>query len=144
MWNGQLKTWGWHSTDPLYNILDPLVQDRVRRLVAEHVELLKDQPGFKGIVFHATRHCLLSLGSLDSGYNDGNLRQFEKDTGKRIPVDRHDPRRTFLSYRWLMDHAREEWIVVAMREDPRLLRPVGQADHRRPAGCLPGGQTVHH
>ena len=111
MWNGQLKTYGWHSTDPLYNILDPLVQDRVRRLVAEHVALLKDQPGFKGIVFHDTRHCLLSLGSLDSGYNDGNLRRFEQDTGRQIPVDRRDPRRTFLSYRWLMDHAREDWIA---------------------------------
>ena len=100
----------WHGQDPVYNPLDPHVQDAVKRQFAEIVARYGSEPALNGLTLNTVRHSIFAFGSLDSGYNDVNLVRFQNETGLRIPVDRKDRFRFAKSYQWLMANAKEPWI----------------------------------
>lgn len=100
----------WHGRDPVYNPLDPHVQEAVKRQVTEIAERYGDEPALTGLTLNTVRHSIFAFGSLDSGYNDVNLVRFQKETGIRIPVDSKDRFRFAKRYQWLMDNAQQEWI----------------------------------
>lgn len=106
----------WHGKDPVYNPLDPHVQEAVKRQFAEIVDRYGDEPAFTGVTLNTVRHSIFAFGSLESGYNDVNLKTFQADTGIKIPVDMRDRYRFAKSYQWLMDHAKEEWIAWRCRK----------------------------
>jgi hypothetical protein len=100
----------WHGRDPVYNPLDPHVQEAVKRQFAEIVARYGSEPALNGLTLNTVRHSIFAFGSLDSGYNDVNLVRFQRETGIRIPVDRKDRFRFAKSYQWLMTNAKEPWI----------------------------------
>lgn len=106
----------WHGRDPVYNPLDPHVQEAVKRQFAEIVARYGDEPALNGLTLNTVRHSLFAFGSLDSGYNDVNLVRFQKETGIGIPVDRKDRFRFAKSYQWLMTNAKEPWIQWRCRK----------------------------
>jgi len=106
----------WHGRDPVYNPLDPHVQDAVKRQFAEIVERYGDEPALDGLTLNTVRHSLFAFGSLESGYNDVNLARFQQETGVRIPVDTKDRFRFAKSYQWLMANAQEPWIQWRCRK----------------------------
>ena len=111
LWDGAPNLTGWHGTPPNYNPLHPQVQRAVLVLVDEMLDLYADYPAFKGICFHLTKHCMLSFGSIDAGYNDYCVEAFERATGIRVPVGAESPGRVNQRYRWLMANARDQWIA---------------------------------
>ena len=100
----------WHGRDPVYNPLDPHVQEAVKRQFAEIVARYGDEPALNGLTLNTVRHSIFAFGSLESGYNDVNLVRFQSETGIRIPVERNDRFRFAKSYQWLMVNAKEPWI----------------------------------
>lgn len=103
----------WHGSDPNYNPADPRVMASVRGVVDEIAERYGSEPAFMGVTLVMARNKLFTFGSLESGYNDGNLLGFQKDTGTKIPVyQAGDPQRFAKSYQWLMQNAeiKKAWI----------------------------------
>lgn len=100
----------WHGKDPVYNPLDPHVQEAVKSQIAELVARYGDEPALTGITLNTVQHSIFAFGSLDSGYNDVNLVRFQQETGMTVPVDRKDHFRFAKSYHWLMANAKEPWI----------------------------------
>jgi hypothetical protein len=114
--NDKLKLTGFHGNDTSFNPIDPRVQRAVKQLVAEIADRYGDEPAFTGITLVTARLKLFTFNTLDSGYNDSNLRRFQKDTGIRIPVESSDRKRFSKSYEWLMGNARSRWIEWRCRQ----------------------------
>ncbi|NUQ02169.1 MAG: hypothetical protein HUU35_20160, partial [Armatimonadetes bacterium] len=110
LWNGALKTSGWHGTPGDYNPVDPAVHGAVKTLVQELAERYGDSLAFGGICFHLPRHSLLWFGQLEGGYNDLNLARFQEETGVRLELDPADPLRANRAYRQLVGRHREAWL----------------------------------
>jgi len=108
--DGKPNPGGWHGTPPNFNPLHPLVQEFVNTQIDKMLELYGDNPAFKGITMHLTKHTIPWFGSIEAGYNDYNIEAFEKDTNIKVNVDRRDPLRGKLYYDWLMANARDKWI----------------------------------
>jgi hypothetical protein len=106
----------WHGKDPVYNPLDPRVQQAVKNQFAELMYRYGDEPALTGVTLNTVRHSIFAFGSIESGYNDVNLRCFQEDTGIAIPVDMRSRYRFAKSYQWLMANAREEWIAWRCRK----------------------------
>ncbi|MCX7013519.1 MAG: hypothetical protein NTW86_13350, partial [Candidatus Sumerlaeota bacterium] len=105
-----LSLQGRHPDDPDFNPLDPRVQQKVKDLAAEFLDLYGDEPALEGLMLLDARHKLFQFGSADSGYNDCNLKRFQDDTGTRLPVDPKDPKRFSKVYEWLRANAWETWL----------------------------------
>jgi len=114
--NNHLMTSGFHRMDPFFNPIDPHVRRAVKRVVAEIAERYGDEPSFTGLTLVLPRHKLFTFGSIQSGYNDMNIRWFEQETGIRVPVEPQDPKRFSKAYQWLMANARAEWIAWRCRK----------------------------
>ncbi|HCE44207.1 MAG TPA: hypothetical protein DET40_11725 [Lentisphaeria bacterium] len=108
--DGKPNPGGWHGSPPNFNPLHPAVQGYVDAQIDEMLELYSGSPAFKGITMHLTKHTIPWFGDLKAGYNDYNIDAFEKDTGRKVDVDRSKPLRGKLYYDWLMANARNEWI----------------------------------
>ncbi len=108
--NNKPKAEGFHGQDTSFNPVDRRVQKAVNTIVREIAERYGDEPSFTGITLVTARQKLFTFNSLDSGYNDSNVRQFESETGIRVPVERNDPERFSKSHAWLLANKRREWI----------------------------------
>ncbi|MCP5117763.1 MAG: hypothetical protein GY953_43630, partial [bacterium] len=85
-------------------------------MVAEIAERYGDEPSFTGLSLVLPRHKLFAFGSIQSGYNDVNVRRFEQDSGIRVPVGADDPQRFSKAHQWLMSNAKSEWIAWRCRK----------------------------
>ncbi len=106
--------WGhWHGADQNFNPIDPRVLGAVKAIVNEIGERYGSEPGFEGVTFVMPRPKLFQFGSIESGYNDINLRGFQQETGVTIPpYSAGNPDRFKASYQWLMANpeAKKAWI----------------------------------
>ena len=107
---GDPSTRGLHREPPLFNFMHPETVNYVKAALDDVCDELGDSPAFKGVVLNISPRSFLSFGSIHAGYNDYVVAAFERDTGIRVPVDRADPRRGELYARWLLEHAREQWL----------------------------------
>jgi hypothetical protein len=114
--NNHLQITSAHEADSAYNPLDPHVQAAVKAIVAEIAERYGDEPAFTGLTLVLPRATLFAFGSIESGYNDINLRAFQREMGIRIPVGPKDRQRFSRSYEWLMSNARQDWIAWRCRK----------------------------
>lgn len=111
--DGNVKSQTWHGQDTRYNPLDPRVQKAIKDLVAEFAERYGDEPALTGMTFAIASAKMGNFSSLKCGYNDSNLRAFQKDTGITIePYQEKDAERFAKSYQWLManEQAKQAWI----------------------------------
>lgn len=106
--------WGhWHGEDPNYNATDPRVMAAVKDVVDEITNRYGDEPAFEGVTLVLARNKLFQFGSIESGYNDVNLVEFQKDTGIMIPGYGPQKANRFAeSYEWLKQnpHAMKAWV----------------------------------
>ncbi|MFZ2657785.1 MAG: hypothetical protein WAX69_22820 [Victivallales bacterium] len=105
-------SFGWKAAG--YNALHPKIQDMYISVFGELADRLGDCESFAGI---STRLMLSwqwqgwnALPSLNWGYDDWTVAQFEKDTGMKVPGKAGDPKRFRQRFDFLTGTAREKWI----------------------------------
>jgi hypothetical protein len=108
--NGRPNPGRFHGSPPLFNPLHPETQQYINKCVDNLLDRYADSPAFKGIIFHLTKHTTPWFGTIQAGYNDYNIRQFEQDTKIKVQVSHHAPNRGKLYYEWLMANAKQAWI----------------------------------
>lgn len=107
---------GWSASGgarnfPRLNPLHPDVQAGYLKIIREYAERFARYESFRGFSFVITdSRSNLFYRSLDEGYGDWSVRQFEKDTGVKVPVPSDARDRFSKRYRWLMKNAKEKWI----------------------------------
>jgi hypothetical protein len=69
---------------PIYNPLDPRVQDAVLAAVREVVERYRLHPSFRGVALEISRTGYLQLPGVDWGYDSATVARFEHDTGVTV------------------------------------------------------------
>lgn len=121
---------------PVYNALHPAVQQKYLEIVGELVDKVGDSPALAGFSSRLMPWCWSSyngLASLNWGYEDWTINQFEKETGLRVPGKPDDPNRfqerfTFLTSaemrtKWL------NWRCSKMLDFYRRLRDRIRQNH---------------
>ncbi len=108
------------KTNPAYrNPLFPPNQDWYVELAGEIADRYRDSPALQGIALRLmpwANAALNNFVSLDWGYDDASVRQFDHDTAAHLPARLLRPieGRDGLAaerYGWLMKNAREAWIA---------------------------------
>ena len=115
---------GWHHRDCRFNPLDPRVQKAVKDMLTDALDRFADEPAFTGITLNSVRCSVFTFGSIESGYNDINLRRFQEDTGHRIPVDPADRERFSKAFEWLKSNAWEDWVSWRCRMIHKYLKEM--------------------
>ncbi len=75
---GRAEAW------PIYNPLDPRVQDAVLAAVREVVERYRQHPAFRGVALEISRTGYLQLPGIDWAYDSATIARFEHDTGVTV------------------------------------------------------------
>jgi|GEM_PF-1775919 len=100
---------------PLWNILHPHVQQRMIDIYGELADSLADTRSFVGLAGRLDSwnwDGLYGLTSLNWGYEDWTIGQFEADTGVRVPGAADDPARFEKRYGFLTaEPMRAQWIA---------------------------------
>ncbi len=92
-----------------YNPLNPIVQAAYGRQVRAYAQRYGKYANFGGVHFLGINQSSLFFGSLEEGYSDINIEQFEQDTGINVPETTE--RRRFSARRdWLFANAKSQWI----------------------------------
>ncbi len=98
----------------IFNPLHPRVQEKYIRIVGEVADLIGDTESFAGISirvpfgWHFTGWN--AFHGLDYGYEDWTIREFERDTGIKVPGEAGDPKRFEARYKFLVHTQRERWM----------------------------------
>ena len=96
------------------NALHPVVQKLWLDALGELGDKLRDSPAFKGVTSRADQWLFrgdFNLPSLNWGYGDWTIRQFEKDTGIKVPGEANDPRRFAKRFDFLTAPERKsQWV----------------------------------
>jgi concanavalin A-like lectin/glucanase superfamily protein len=93
-----------------YNPLNPITQEAYAKLVGLYAEKFGRYRNYGGVHFLSTKGSSLYFHNLQEGYSDYNIKQFEKETGIRIPVSNKENRRFGQRYQWLMKNAKVKWV----------------------------------
>jgi hypothetical protein len=96
-----------------YNALYPGVQDFVASFIQELATRYSDSPAFLGVDLRLLGWQFSgwqTVPSINWGYEDWTIAQFEKDTGVQVPVPNDDPQRFSKRYDWLMANAYKQWV----------------------------------
>ncbi|MEK6749688.1 MAG: family 10 glycosylhydrolase [Pseudomonadota bacterium] len=105
---------------PYYNPVFPANQDWYVGMVGELADRFKDSPALLGINLRQMNWVNASLNnfvSLDWGYDDFTVALFQQDTGIKLPATMSSDApfplvvKARVRYKWLMSHAREQWIA---------------------------------
>ena len=96
-------------------------------LVREFAQRYAHSPAFKGISLRNMQWAnpaLNNFHSLDWGYDDFTVGEFERETGIRLPVKADDPDRFELRHTELMKHHRDRWIDWRCEKIAELYREL--------------------
>lgn len=110
---------------PHFSPVHPMNRDWYLGLIEELAANYRDSPALIGISLRLMQWknpALHNFHSLDWGYDDYTIAQFEKDAGVSIPVARDDPARFTARYLWLIRNAREPWVQWRCERVAALLR----------------------
>ncbi|MGE9294494.1 MAG: hypothetical protein ACQKBW_12845, partial [Puniceicoccales bacterium] len=99
---------------PNWNILHPHVQDKMIAIYGELADTLGDTESFAGMSGRLVNwqwDGLYGLTSLNWGYSDWTVSQFEKDTGIKVPGGASDPERFEKRFRFLTSpEMKQQWL----------------------------------
>ncbi|MFA6291717.1 MAG: hypothetical protein WC637_08045, partial [Victivallales bacterium] len=112
---------------PRNNPIHPRTRTWYLGLIDEFVQRYKHSPSFKGISLRESswvNTCFNNFHSLDWGYDDYTVGEFEKETGVRIPGDNKDAKRFEQRYQWIMANAKEKWITWRCQKINGLYRDI--------------------
>lgn len=98
--------------DSTLNPLHPKVQQQTLEMIDGIVSRCEGKSAYKGIqlCFWPYRQIPFCFISIQHGYGDTTIRQFEQDTGIRVPGAAPDPQRFYQRYRFLLENHRDEWV----------------------------------
>lgn len=129
--------WGYSAAEseatggilPNWNILHPHVQDKMIDLYGELADMLADTKSFMGVAGRLMGwrwDGLYGLTSLNWGYEDWTIQQFEKDTGVKVPgepdaADRFETRYRFLTSPEMLD----QWVAWRTERVGEFLKRMG-------------------
>jgi len=110
----RLGTVGEGSNAPRYNCLHPYVQKVYLDVLGELADRLADCPAFTGLSSRLMNWVWQSwnaIPSLNWGYEDWTITQFEKETGVKVPGAPNDPERFARRFEFLTSSAmKEKWL----------------------------------
>jgi hypothetical protein len=112
---------------PYYNPLYPANQAWYIGMIGELVDRYKDSPALLGVSLRLMQWqnpTLNNFHSLDWGYDDYTIEQFQKDTGITIPAKKGNASRFRLRYEWLMTHAKDAWISWRCKKIAQLYTKI--------------------
>ncbi len=99
----------------IFNPLHPRVQEKYIRMVGEVADLIGDTESFLGISLRVPFGWHFTgwngFHGLEYGYEDWTIREFEKDTGIRVPGAADDPKRFMERYRFLVYQHKNTWMT---------------------------------
>lgn len=110
---------------PHFSPVHPMNQDWYLGLIEELANNYRDSPALIGVSLRLMQWknpAFHNFHSLDWGYDDYTIAEFEKDTGIAIPVPRGDPARFSARYLWLIRNARERWVTWRCERVAGLLK----------------------
>ncbi|MGE9292508.1 MAG: hypothetical protein ACQKBW_02755, partial [Puniceicoccales bacterium] len=128
--------WGYHYDPdtqggilPTWNILHPHVQDKVIGIYGEIADTLGDTESFVGLsgrLMSWRWDGLYGLSSLNWGYSDWTIAQFEKDTGITVPGKAGDQDRFEARYRFLTaPNMKAQWMAWRQGRVSGFLKRLG-------------------
>lgn len=141
------------GTWPNWNILHPHVQDMMISIYGELADALGDTRSFAGMSGRLDPwqwDGLYAISSLNWGYEDWTIRQFENDTGINVPDGDVPEKRFEARYRFLTgDENKTKWIAWrSERMGDYLKRLVTRISARNPNAtlflCGSGRQDENH
>ncbi|HEY3378915.1 MAG TPA: hypothetical protein VGL77_15625 [Armatimonadota bacterium] len=101
--------------DFVYNPLHPKVQEIYIAVFGELADNLKDCTSFEGISSRIMPGWQWMgwnvLPGMNWGYDDWTVRQYEQDTGVKVPGEPNDPKRFRQRYIFLTGPQREKWMA---------------------------------
>jgi hypothetical protein len=104
-----------NASGPGFNPLHPAVQQRYIDILGELADKLGDSPAFEGINIRLmtwSGNSWFWLSSLNWGYGDWTINQFQQDTGIKLPGDPTSLQRYHERYVYLTSDAmRDKWIT---------------------------------
>lgn len=128
--------WGFRACDnpsvggilPSWNILHPHVQEKVIQVYGDLADSLGDTRSFLGMSGRLDSwqwDGLLALSSLNWGYEDWTIGQFEKDTSITVPGELSDPKRYEKRYRFLVaPEMKARWVAWRQERMTQFLRKL--------------------
>lgn len=93
---------------PYYNLLDPRVQQAMRRVVLEVVQRYSAHRSLAGIALQVAGEGYAQLPDDACGLDDVTLVRFASDYSLELPEE--DPRRPTLRWEWIQREARPQWL----------------------------------
>lgn len=129
------RWWAPGPPSTVANIFHPVVKGSILRIADDICKRWARYPAFKGVVFSSYPGELgLVIGAvplqttdfLSYGYEDATIKQFEQETGVKIPVDPSDLERFQKRYNWLMQNAHDQWIAWRCQKVVDLQKDVAK------------------
>jgi hypothetical protein len=116
---------------PYYNLLDPRVQQAMRRVVLEVAERYADHSALRGVAIQISGDTYAQLPDDACGLDAVTLERFARETGITFPAD--EPTSAVARWQWIQRQAHDKWLAwraaeVAkfyrdMQEDLQAVRP---------------------
>jgi len=98
------------ASTPLYSPSHPAFQEALLTLLDEFLTRYAKSPALEGAALRLGQRQSGWFGSIQCGYGDATIDQFEKDTKIAVPVDPASPSRFSLRARWLLTHQYDAWV----------------------------------
>ena len=106
------------------NPVHPAVRARFMELIGEIVRRFGKHPAFRGIDLWCDRRSPFLFPSLDVGYGDVTVAQFERDTGCKVPRGKNSLGRFDARYRYLTGPKRAQWLAWRARKTTELIQEI--------------------
>jgi len=125
LWDGTLSRGG-PTEPPLYDPLHPAVRAALLDRMDEIASRYGRSPALEGVSLRLGVSQLAWYASLQCGYGDCAVAQFERETGIPVPADKSGFARFSQRAAWLLNHKRDEWIAWRCRKLAELYAEAAQ------------------
>jgi hypothetical protein len=100
---------------PRYNPLHPAARAALLERIGEIVERYGKFPALAGVALHLGPSQSVWFGSIQAGYDDQMISEFEKDSSIQVPEGKSGPTRFSERARWLLANRYDPWVAWRCR-----------------------------